>query len=49
MVHLGSRAFDEISGEVVQTTSFIFANQHILDYKGVYARLISGNSEREKI
>ena len=48
MVHLGSRAFDEISGEVVQTTSFIFANQHILDYKGVYARLISGNSEREK-
>lgn len=48
MVHLGSRAFDEISGEVVQTTSFIFANQHIPDYKGVYARLISGNSEREK-
>ncbi len=48
MVHLGSRAFDEISGEVVQTTSFIFANHHISNYKGIYARLISGNSEREK-
>ena len=48
MIHLGARAFDEISGEVVQTTSFIFANRHISDYRGIYTRLISGNSKREK-
>ena len=34
MVHLGARAFDEIGGEVVQTTSFVLRNGHIADYKG---------------
>ena len=48
MAHLGARAFEEISGEVVQTTSFVINNSHLSDYKGVYARLVSGMSQTEK-
>lgn len=48
MAHLGPHAFDEIAGEVVQTTSFIFRNTHIENYRGVYHRLLDGNSERAK-
>ena len=32
MVHLGGRAFEEIGGEVVQTTSFVMRKSHIKDY-----------------
>lgn len=48
MAHLGARAFDEISGEVVQTTSFVICNRHISDYQSIYCRLLDGNSEAEK-
>ena len=48
MAHLGARAFDEINGEVVQTTAFVNKNQHIKNYLGTYARLIDGKSENEK-
>lgn len=48
MSHLGPRAFEEISGEVVQTTSFIFRNNYILNYKGTYVRLIEANSQDSK-
>lgn len=48
MAHLGARAFDEINGEVVQTTAFVNRNKHIKDYLGTYARLIDGKSENEK-
>ena len=48
MAHLGARAFDEIGGEVVQTTSFVNYNSHIKDYKGTYARLVDVNGENEK-
>ena len=40
MAHLGARAFEEIGGEVVQTTSFVMRNSHINNYKGSYLRLI---------
>lgn len=40
MVHLGARAFEEIGGEVVQTTSFVLNNRTIKNYKGKYCRLI---------
>lgn len=40
MVHLGKGAFGEISGEVVQTTSFIFGYNYIANYKGTYFRLV---------
>ena len=40
MAHLGARAFEEIGGEVVQTTSFVIRKSHIADYKGEYLSLI---------
>ena len=48
MAHLGPRAFDEIGGEVVQTTSFVLQNCHVPKRKGTYARLIDYKSESEK-
>lgn len=48
MAHLGPRAFDEIGGEVVQTTSFVMRNSDIKGYKGVYCRLIEPTSEQGK-
>lgn len=48
MAHLGARGFDEIGGEVVQTTSFVMRNSHIKGYKGTYCRLIDGDSEKAK-
>lgn len=48
MIHLGARAFDEIGGEVVQTTSFIFENSMITNLKGTYCRLIEPTSELGK-
>lgn len=48
MAHLGPRAFEEIGGEVVQTTSFVLRNSHIEDYKGTYCRLIEPTSQQGK-
>ena len=48
MAHLGARGFDEIGGEVVQTTSFVMRNSHTKGYKGTYCRLIDGDSEKAK-
>lgn len=39
MVHLGARGFEEIGGEVVQTTAFVLQSLKNLDYLGVYCRL----------
>ena len=48
MAHLGTRAFEEIGGEVVQTTSFVIRKSHIADYKGEYCRLIEPTSQQGK-
>ena len=48
MVHLGARAFEEIGGEVVQTTSFVIRKSHIADYKGEYCRLIEPTTQQGK-
>ena len=48
MAHLGARAFEEIGGEVVQTTSFVICNMHIDDYKGEYCRLIEPTTQQGK-
>lgn len=48
MLHLGSRAFAEISGEVVNTTTFIFSNRFVKNYLGTYYRLVDYKSQDEK-
>lgn len=48
MAHLGARAFDEIGGEVVQTTCFVLRKMSARKYKGVYCRLIEPTSEKSK-
>ena len=48
MAHLGARAFEEISGEVVQTTTFVQRKSNVHGYKGVYSRLIDQSSQDEK-
>ena len=48
MAHLGPRAFEEISGEVVQTTAFVFRRATQEMHRGVYERLVSGTTQTEK-
>ena len=48
MAHLGARAFEEIGGEVVQTTSFVRCANHVEAYKGTYCRLIEPTSQQGK-
>ncbi len=48
MAHLGARAFDEIGGEVVQTTSFVLCRRFVNGYKSLYCRLIDFPSEKSK-
>ena len=48
MAHLGARAFEDIGGEVVQTTSFIFENIHIKNYQSGFKRLVDYNSQDGK-
>lgn len=48
MAHLGARAFEEIGGEVVQTTSFVLRKSHIADCKGEYCRLIEPTTQQGK-
>ncbi|MDY2601560.1 MAG: BREX-1 system adenine-specific DNA-methyltransferase PglX [Eubacteriales bacterium] len=48
MAHLGPRAFEEIGGEVVQTTAFVLSNAHIPGYRGTYARLIEPTTQAGK-
>lgn len=48
MAHLGARAFEEIGGEVVQTTAFVRCANHVEGYKGTYCRLIEPTSQQEK-
>ncbi|MGO5014120.1 BREX-1 system adenine-specific DNA-methyltransferase PglX [Niallia sp. Sow4_A1] len=48
MLHLGPRAFEEIGGEVVQSTAFVLRNIYIPNLKGMYLRLIEERTSREK-
>ena len=47
MLHLGPNTFDELSGEIVQNTSFVITN-YAPHYKGDYFRLITGKNCLEK-
>ena len=48
MAHLGTRAFEEIVGEVVQTTSFVICNKNIQFYIGMYCRLVELKTQNGK-
>ncbi|GER74820.1 BREX-1 system adenine-specific DNA-methyltransferase PglX [Weizmannia acidilactici] len=48
MLHLGPRAFEEIGGEVVQSTTFVLRNTESLKKKGIYVRLINEKTASEK-
>lgn len=48
MVHLGAGAFDEINGEVVNTTTFILCNRVVPRYRSSYKRLLDYLTENAK-
>ena len=48
MAHLGARAFEEIGGEVVQTTSFVLQKDHRMNYIGAYCRLVEPTTQQGK-
>ena len=48
MLHLGPRTFDELSGEVVQNTSFVLSKHEPTKQGGVYYRLVDGKNCADK-
>ncbi len=48
MAHLGARAFEEIGGEVVQTTAFAMRKHSAPGYRGTYCRLIEPTTQDGK-
>ncbi len=48
LLHLGTRAFEEIGGEIVQTVSFVIRNIFLESYLGTYIRLVQYNNSTEK-
>lgn len=48
MAHLGARAFEEIGGEVVQTTSFVLRNTYLKGVAGRYCRLVEPTTQKGK-
>lgn len=48
MLHLGPRTFEEIGGEVVQSTTFIMNKNKTHNYKGSYIRLTDFKNALEK-
>jgi type II restriction/modification system DNA methylase subunit YeeA len=48
MCHLGARAFEEIGGEVVQTTTFVYKKIKAPCYQSRFVRLLDYQSQKEK-
>lgn len=48
MTHLGARAFEEVSGEMVQTASFVLQNTKIEQREGLYCRLVDPTTANGK-
>lgn len=48
MAHLGPHAFEEIGGEVVQTTAFVLLNEDYKDYQGTFVRLVDQPTQYAK-
>ena len=52
MLHLGPHTFDELGGEVVQNTAFVFSNcEPTNEATGTYYRLVDGKNcgDKEKM
>ncbi len=49
LIHLGPRAFEEISGEVVQTCAFTIMNEKLSGYRPVFYRLVDESSEGKRL
>lgn len=48
MAHLGAHAFEEIGGEIVQTTTFITRYSKVNNYKSVYVKLTDFDNQKDK-
>ncbi|MDD9227492.1 BREX-1 system adenine-specific DNA-methyltransferase PglX [Aeromonas hydrophila] len=49
LIHLGPRAFSQISGEVVQTCAWIISNTNIPGYLTKFHRLVDGVEESKRL
>ncbi|HDR8105860.1 BREX-1 system adenine-specific DNA-methyltransferase PglX [Bacillus cereus] len=48
LLHLGTRTFEEIGGEVVQSAAFVIKNSSVSNYKAKYYRLLEHKSTQAK-
>ncbi|WP_407895544.1 BREX-1 system adenine-specific DNA-methyltransferase PglX [Lacticaseibacillus sp. N501-2] len=48
LTHLGTRAFEEIGGEVVQSVAFVMQNSPVSGYISTYERLVDLDSQSKK-
>ena len=48
MCHLGTRAFEEIGGAVVQTTTFVYRKHSLKAYNSTFMRLVDYQSQSDK-
>ena len=48
MAHLGAHAFEELGGEVVQTTAFVLSGHRTPGFRGTYCRLTAPKTPQEK-
>lgn len=48
MIHLGAHAFEEIGGEVVQSTTFILRKTPLNSFKGKFYRLVNTDNHIQK-
>lgn len=48
MAHFGTRAFPEISGEVVQTTAFVMQGKYLNEFKPVFFRLVDIEQDQKE-
>jgi len=48
MIHLGKRTFEEIKGEKVQSTAFVFSKKNPKEFGSTFIRLVDGINVKEK-
>ncbi|SMP72052.1 BREX-1 system adenine-specific DNA-methyltransferase PglX [Anoxynatronum buryatiense] len=49
LLHLGSKTFEDLSGEVVQSVAFTLRRLRVLNYVGVYIDLTNASNTRQKM